>query len=581
MLIIEYAQCQNISLNASVDKSTVGINEYFRYELEVNGIRNPGRDLKLPDFRDFNIVNSSQGTKMMITGATTVIAYTLTLVLAPQKTGDFTIPEASLNYKGKSYRSNSIKIKVITGTQKPAQQATRPSGPQSQSQNYDRGVSGNVFYKVSTNKTTAYVYEPVVLSYSFYYRIGVSGVRITEMPELDDFTVTKLPDTQTRQTVIDGRTYYVDELKYLITPIATGKYNIDKSVVTFSSGGFFGKTYELESKPITLTIIDFPEAQKPDGFDGAIGSFSISAKFSANEISTNEPVNLTITIKGEGNFSNIHEINLDLPPDIDQYESTSAENISADGETIRGEKVFEYVLIPRAQGTYSIPPVSFDFFDYRAKKYKTVKTAPLSISAKGVVSKTPAASASNSISSRKTVEVINRGINHIKPVDTIQPSSMTYLYKNKFFISFHIFPLILVFSTLILKRRKQKMISDPVSARFISAKGIASKKLRKAKSLINESKSSEFYAELYNALCSYCSDKLNISSSSLITEDLIQQISEHIENDIPEESIRQCFNSCNTARFSPQTISVDEMRISYREACELINSIEKKWKRNT
>ena len=44
-----------------------------------------------------------------------------------------------------------------------------------------------------------------------------------------------------------------------------------------------------------------------------------------------------------------------------------------------GEKTFEYVLIPRRRGSYTIEPIAIAFFDPRDNTYKVEKTAPFRI----------------------------------------------------------------------------------------------------------------------------------------------------------------------------------------------------------
>ena len=39
-----------------------------------------------------------------------------------------------------------------------------------------------------------------------------------------------------------------------------------------------------------------------------------------------------------------------------------------------GNKVIEYLAIPRHAGNFTIPPVEFSYFDLKSNSYKTIKT---------------------------------------------------------------------------------------------------------------------------------------------------------------------------------------------------------------
>jgi hypothetical protein len=73
---------------------------------------------------------------------------------------------------------------------------------------------------------------------------------------------------------------------------------------------------------------------------------------------------------------------LPLPRDFELYESTaSARGANPVGvrRPLESKKSFQYVVIPRKEGKYEIPPVPFAYFDPEKKAYQTVQSSAIEL----------------------------------------------------------------------------------------------------------------------------------------------------------------------------------------------------------
>ncbi len=105
-----------IKVTASVDKTTVEVGGDIRLTIRVYGTLDKVRP-KLPPFKDFSVVagpHRSMDTE--ITDDTVLVFYKYHYELIPRKTGNLKIGPATLMYKNKTYKTDSINIEVVDRT---------------------------------------------------------------------------------------------------------------------------------------------------------------------------------------------------------------------------------------------------------------------------------------------------------------------------------------------------------------------------------------------------------------------------------------------------------------------------------
>ena len=75
----------------------------------------------------------------------------------------------------------------------------------------------------------------------------------------------------------------------------------------------------------------------------------------------------------------IDKIEIDFPRDFEAYDPQLTDKTFTSKNGISGKKIFEHLLIPRFQGTYTIPSVDLTYFDTKNKSYQSVKTKAFDI----------------------------------------------------------------------------------------------------------------------------------------------------------------------------------------------------------
>jgi hypothetical protein len=111
----------------------------------------------------------------------------------------------------------------------------------------------------------------------------------------------------------------------------------------------------------------------------------MSATVDKNKTKANEPVNLTITIKGVGNVDDIEEYKLDIKDAI-VYADKPVRKIYTNNKEELGEFTQKFAIV--SDRNFTIEPLEFTFFDGEAKKIKHLKSRQFDIEVTGSKIKT-------------------------------------------------------------------------------------------------------------------------------------------------------------------------------------------------
>jgi hypothetical protein len=98
---------------------------------------------------------------------------------------------------------------------------------------------------------------------------------------------------------------------------------------------------EVRSPELALTILPFPEPDRPREFNGAVGQFQMEASGSPTEVKAGDPITLIMKISGTGNFDSVQS------PQLISAEGFKVYN--AEARTTDNGKTFEQVIIPLSE----------------------------------------------------------------------------------------------------------------------------------------------------------------------------------------------------------------------------------------
>ena len=507
---------QNISVSAPTHVAT---GENFRVSYTIANV-------SVDEFRSASIPSgleviagpytSQQSSYQIVNGHTSrssSITYTYTLYA--EKAGTYTIGAAHAKAGGKTIASRPFRIQVSG--------ATRNNGSSAPNMHDDavspshssggRISSKDLFVKVTANKKHVHEQEPILLTYKVYTLVDLTSLD-GKMPDLKGFHTQEIPLPQQKSFHIEklnGRNYRcVTWSQYVMYPQMTGKMTIPsltfKGVVVMQNRNvdpfeaFFngGSGYIEVKRNIVAPAIDIqvdPLPQKPADFSGGVGRFSISSQLLNNTVKAGAPVTLRVVVGGNGNLKLIKQPVVTFPKDFDKYDPKVTDKTKLTTNGLEGNMVYDFLVVPRNQGNYTIPAVSLTYYDTSSNMYKTVKTAPLTIKVE------PGDGKGTSVTDYSAVQQTD-----IKPIkqggyDTIDTEKL--FFGSTSFLLWLLLPFVLFVALVAIFHKKAVENADIVGKRGKRANKVATKRLKTAYKLLTAGKQNEFYDEVLRALWGY------------------------------------------------------------------------------
>lgn len=599
---------QEVEFTGSV-KPVVSVGETFNLTYTLNAQGMNFRGPKISDFAVLTGPNTSTTSSIRsINGRTSMtITYTFSYILQSTREGSFGIGPATVMVDGKSYQSNSLTVQVQPGDTPPSQQG-QPGGtanPQTPGESGSQNDANDVFLKAFVSDANPYQGEGILVTYKLFTRVPIAQISISKLASFQGFwSQNQLKDNerfpQYNQT-IDGEQYVVAEIrKIVLYPLKSGKLQIDPLEVEcvaqvkrqtrqrtgdpffddFFNNSFFSSSYAtvekaLKSNSLTIQVKPLPLENKPAGYGGAVGSFNFKSEIDHTKLKTNEPVTLKFTISGTGNIQLIEQMNVSFPPDFETYDPKIISDYRTTSTGVTGTQSFEYLIVPRKPGNFTINPVTFSYFDLAKKQYVTLSSPTYDLTVEkgsgdaNVMTYTGAG--------KEEIQYIGSDIRHIENQPfRIRRTGAEFMASWNYFISLFI-PVVLFFVLLVFLRKQSARRNDVILMKNRKATQIARKRLKKASEFLKSKKEVEFYEEISQALWGYLSDKFGIPRAELSMDSVNEAL---IGKQVSDEILSQFTSTLNDtefARFAPgdKTMKMDEI---YGKAMEIIEKIERELK---
>ena len=598
-------QGQDVEFTAS-GKGNVQVGEQFRVVFSLN--RQPS-DFQGPDFEGLKVLSgpnasTSQSYQFINGKVSQSVQVTYTYYLQAAREGTYTIKPAKAVANGKTYHSNPLDISVTQASDPASARQGRTQAQQQGQTGQSTPSKDDIFIRASVDRSKAYQGEQVIITYKIYTTMPVSQINISKMSSFPGFWYKSLlndnePLKQYNE-VINGREYVVADLrKIALYPQRSGEIRIepielecvaqmkvertrtrDPFFDSFFNDPFFGRNYQnvrlvLESNPLTLNIAPLPASGRPAVFGGAVGSYTLSSRIDRNELKTNEPLTLTITIAGKGNIELIDALPVVFPPDFETYDPKITNNISRSAAGMSGTRTFEYLIIPRNAGDFTIRPVEFSFFDPSKQSYVSLLTQSFSIQVmKG--DDEPSGITYSGVS-QKNIRLIGSDIRHIKTGQIrLQPIN-TFFVASTAFLLWIIIPFVLFLAVVFLWKSYQKQKGDVALVRKRKANRVARKNLKQAGEYLRKELHTAFFEEISRALWGYISNKFNIPPADLSIESVNQHLSGKGVGEEMIEDFSKVLENCEYARFAPGEKS-EKMQEIYQNALAVISKMEQELK---
>ncbi len=574
---------------ATVDRTTVGQYDRFQVYFTFNGENvNSVANFRPPAFTGFRVLSGpNQSTSMQIINGKVSGSLTFSYILQPINIGEFTITQASVDYDGKSYKTNPLKIKVEKGT--PQQQKESTGGYT------EEELAKNVFIVAETNKSHVLLGEQVNVTYKLYTKLNIASPQITKLPQYEGFWAEEMEPTQNISFEIGmykGERFRVATIKRVaLFPTKTGSlkvspFQLNVPVIVkkkktgndifdeFFNDSFFGRSetiqYEARSNTLKIDVDPLPSSNVPASFNGAVGNFNFKVELDKNRAVTNESLTLRMTVSGSGNIKLLKLPELKLPAGIEKYEPKTYDNVNK-GSVISGQKIVEYLIVPRTPGEKEIPSIEFSYFNPSSKKYVTDKSQQFKISVvKGEGQYEPLAGGY----SKEDVKLLSEDIRFINTSDfDLQRKQEISLIKPWFWISFAV-PLIALFTAIGIQKRQNIIYGDIQLMKYQKAERAAKQRLKTAKRALDAKQLSNFYSELSLALYGYLEDKLGIQKSDFTLELALEKLEQGKVTQELIDRVKAIAEKCEFVRFAPQGETSTSASEIYNETVKVIVEVD-------
>lgn len=560
----------------SSKKVQIGVPFEFQLVITVNA-----SNYVPPAFKDFDVVSGpSQSQSYQTVNGVTTGQILLSYALVAKKEGKLTIGPASIIGNGQKLESAPIVVEAVKGA---AAAGADPNNP--------KLASGDLFIRTGLNKTKCYIGEQVTITQKVYCRLQIVGLQKFTQPAYDGF-YSQAQESTSKGIVstenVDGVNYNSYELyrteaiankagKIVLAPIEQGLVirrqtnakpkNIFEQF--FGQGGYEDINVTAFSKPVTIEVLPLPEDGKPENFNGAVGSFQYKVVASRNELKANDAFNLKMTVSGKGNLKLLSAPVLNLPDGFETYEAKISDS--------PGSKTFDYLVIPRNEGEFSLTGIDFSYFSLDTKKYVTVPAGEIKIK---VLPPDPNSSGARVYTSQSQVKETENDIRYIKKGDFLLLKADTEFFNSSTHILLLVFPFLVLIALLFLRRKHIRNNSNMALVRERKAAKLAKKQLQQAEKLLNENKKDEFYTETLNALNNYLGHKLNIPVADLSREKINAVL---VHKQVNETSLSKLMSTLDTseyAKYAPGAVSGD-LRSVYRDTVDLVTDLEEQLNKRT
>lgn len=587
---------EEINFEASAP-SQVRAGERFRLTFSVDAKPSEFTAPRLNDFRIISGPNQSSSSSVQIINGQVSKSntYTYTYILEALNEGSFKIDGAVINHNNKQYKSNTLQINVVKGTSKASPERNR------EQTNDNAAISDeDIFIKAFVSKTSPYQGEQLVLYYKIYTRLNIAQYSFSEIPALKSFwseEVNMSSNQQAKTENFNGKRYRVAEIRRtIIFPQKSGEITIDPLEIEcivqiptqqrrrgnlideFFGGSFFDQYQNekiiIKSNPVKLTVKPLPAQNRPATFNGLVGQFDISAKLSKQDLKQNDAANFEITINGNGNIRMIDEPNINFPVNLDTFDPNIKDNINISNNGVSGEKSFDYLLIPRTGGEFTIPSVKFSYFDPDKGSYVNKSTESFTLNAAS-----PDFSGTDSESaSQEEIKLLSEEIRFINTKSINLNKKDELFIKSRLFYILQITPALLFALLVIYRRRQIQLHGNKALLKNRKAQKLARKKLKNAEKYLNDGKRNEFYDEISKALWGYISDKLDLPPSLLNRDNIKKEFEVNAINEDLANQFLSAIDDCEYARFAPGDHK-EIMDDIYNKAESIIINTEKELKK--
>jgi len=572
-LLFSQIALAQLDFAATASNSKIGLNQRVRVEFSVD--KQGADNFRLPEMADFKVVaGPSQSVNQSWINGKVSFSQTYIYILQPTKMGTLTVQSATVEYEGKTYRSNPIKITVTENVEVPKD----PNDPSYLAQQ-------GIHLVAEVSKESPYVGESLYVVYKLYVseNISVSNWAVVESPQYNGFwnQDIEIKGMNVQMGEYKGERYrYLELKKAVLIPQKSGDLIIEPMRMDITLGvptgryNFFGEailrsyTESYSTGKRTVKVKALPTEGKPENFSGAVGDFQFKVTKNKEVLKANESAQINVEVSGKGNFKLFEIPKLVTPSELEVFTPEYKEQIQTSINGIAGRVYSQYTVVPQYKGKYKIPNLSFSYFNPQDKKYYTIDVPDMFVEVsegKGLPT------TDSAFAHKQQVEVSGNSFRYIQTKTSFKPIVEEPFFKSKWYFLLLLAPLLVIPIGIMLNKFNEERSKDIVGSKKRKADRLARKYLSAAKKELG--KKELFYIALEKALHNFLKAKLSIETADISQEKISEILT---KKGVSTDSITQLIavlNDCDFARYTPS--SNVKMNEEYEKAVEIISIIDK------
>jgi len=392
---------QSIKVNSEIDPNSAYENQPLQGTITITHEKTAKIDLDSFEIDKNKLkVNLVKQVEFSPTNPLMLSIYSFQLPAKPQ--GLYALPAVSVKIDGQKYSSimSSYAVQEVRGKAVPQDKApvlapasfpAKVSLPVTSS-NSDRSSAPILRLKASVDgPNSLYPGQRTRLVYRYYY-IGNIELTVEMLPLLDAEGMTKIGEKDIKDSTEDNIS--VTEISQVVEAVKPGDYSFGPSVIEGfayqeDASGKHNRTSEKLSStapPITVTVLPFPQENRPSSFNGAIGKYQITVSLkSPADVKVGDEMTLDIDITANSNIQNVPLPDVGRQPGFEGFFRLSdlPPQESVEGNT----KKVTILSRPLSAEVHEIPSIEFSSFDPGAVEYYAVHSEPISITVRDIKDK--------------------------------------------------------------------------------------------------------------------------------------------------------------------------------------------------
>ena len=371
-LLLAAASFADAQVRGVLSSQFLARGEQAIFEIRVEG-QEPDRLPRIPTIKDVVVESLGYGRPQMMPGRRIESSYHYSV--SSYAVGVHEIPAVEVLVSGKRFMTEPMRFEIFNPDDLEWQEVE--STPQGGNDTIRYAsiirVPDKKYFENQSMAAEIKIYVPTQLA---------AAVVDWGVPEFErkGLAAWRFEPSDTRGNVnLLGQPYSSLSYPTTMTAIESGEVEIGPATVrlTYQKTVFDRRAYRAEFAA-TLAVPKFsfqatplPEGA-PEGFDNAVGNFSIGTAIQDTEVTEGEPLAVDVVVSGKGNLDNLRSPKLVDESGWKVYDATPTQR-GEERRNISGTVVFSQFIRPLEMKT-GIPPFKLVFFDPETEKYETVTT---------------------------------------------------------------------------------------------------------------------------------------------------------------------------------------------------------------